>query len=95
MSCLLDSVQRRVTICITSAYKCTKQENVGNRLYLSTLKVRRTNHKLILFYKFKYGLLPKYLSDLCLPQILGKTNYCLRNVNGIQMINTHKTYCLK
>ena len=52
-------------------------------------------HKLILFYKLKSGLLPKYLSDLCPPQISGKTDYCLRNANDIQIIRTNKTYFLK
>ena len=52
-----------------------------------TLKIRRKNHKLTLFFKMINGLSPQYLSDLVSETIDSSSNYNLRNSNDIHLVN--------
>ncbi len=95
MVTLMESIQRRAAIIITSAYKCTKHENLLQELGLNPLSKRRILFKLTLFYKMKNSLTPAYLTDLCPPEVGERTNYNLRNATNTENIASNKNYFFK
>ena len=95
MAHTLESTQRRAALMITSAYKCTKNDNLLNELGLSPLSERRKYFKLVLFFKMKTQRTPEYLSNLCPPEVADKMTYDLRNAAKIDEIKSTKNYFLK
>ena len=63
-SICLENVQRRAARVCTGAMKRTELNKMLNDLGWETLSQRRTNAKLILFYKIKNKLTPTYLSNI-------------------------------
>ena len=95
MANLLESIQRRSALMITSGYKCTKHKELLKELGLSPLSKRRTYFKLVLFYKMKNQITPAYLSNLCPAPVADRTNYNLRNAEDIDPLTSTKNYFLK
>ena len=92
---VLESIQRRAALMITSGYKCTKHDSLLQELGLIPLSQRRTYLKLILFYKIKNQHTPTYLSDLCPAEVAERTNYNLRDAEHTDIIGSNKNYFLK
>ena len=95
MANLLELIQRRSTLIITSGYKCTKHEELLKELGLTPLSKRRTYFKLVLFFKTKNQIAPAYLSDLCPAPVADRTNYNLRNAENTDPLISTKNYFLK
>ena len=57
----LDKLQRKCT----GAFRITSNEKVLKELGWSKLANRRTNHRLVLFYKILNNLAPQYVKRLC------------------------------
>ena len=92
---LLESIQRRAALMITSGYKCTKHDSLLQELGLTPLSQRRTFLKLTLFYKMKNKHTPAYLSNLCPADVAERTNYNLRDSENTDLIKSNKNYFLK
>ena len=73
---LLESLQRRAALICTGAYRHTETSLLLSDLKWRTLKERRLEHKLVLFFKIYHGIYPPYLHDLLPP--LNTYNYNLR-----------------
>ena len=66
---------------------CRKTHVTHSLTGWETLKSRRKQHKLILFYKMVNNLTPIYLSSLLPPQVGNISRYNLRNQDKYQTIN--------
>ena len=75
----LENVQRRAALVCTGALKRTESVKLLNDLEWESISSRRTNAKLILFYKIMNGKTPAYLANL-LPQNAVCERYNLRHV---------------
>ena len=59
---------------------------ITNELGWEELRLRRYFHCLILMYKIKHGVSPKYLVDICPPNVQDVTHYNLRSSQNIRFI---------
>jgi hypothetical protein len=75
----LDTIQCNAARIVSGATaKCTTA-SLTKELCWRTLKTRRKEHRLAMFFKIKNNLAPKYLVDLIPPLVQERTHYGLRN----------------
>ena len=83
----LKKIQKEAARIPSGATKLISIHNLYNEIGWETLKKRRINHKLILFYKTYNNLTPDYLSLLVSSSVNEVLRYNLRNANDVQTIN--------
>ena len=86
----LDKLQRKAGLLGTGAFRITSNEKVLTELGWSKLANRRTNHRLILFYKILNDLAPQYLKRLCNLTSHNTNNYLLRRNNSFLVPTIHR-----
>ena len=96
LSAKIEHTQRQALLAITRAYRHTSQQKLLLELGLKPLSDRRETSKLLLVFKMKNSLTPKYLSNL-LPSESGiGKSIQTRQANTIKMpASNNKTYFLK
>lgn len=83
----LEKIQLEAARIVTGTTKLVSIDNLYSETGWETLKSRRKQHKLILFYKMVNNLTPIYLSSLLPPQVGNISRYNLRNQDKYQTIN--------
>ena len=83
---LIDNVQYKCTIIVSGAMTGTSRAKVSHELGWESLKCRRDTHKLCLFYKMVFHLVPNYLWSLLPPPVNSRTTYFLRNATHFCVI---------
>ena len=83
----LEKIQLEAARIVTGTKKLVSIDNLYSETGWETLKSRRKQHKLILFYKMVDNLTPIYLSSLLPPQVGNISRYNLRNQDKYQTIN--------
>ena len=86
----LDKLQRKASLLCTGAFRITSNEKVLKELGWSKLANRRTNHRLVLFYKILNNLAPQYLKRLCNLTSHNTNNYLLRRNNSFLVPTIHR-----
>ena len=86
----LDKLQRNASLLCTGAFRITSNEKVLKELGWSKLANRRTNHRLVLFYKILNNLAPQYLKRLCNLTSHNTNNYLLRRNNSFLVPTIHR-----
>ncbi len=81
----LENIQVEAARIVTGATKLCSKIKLYNETGWQTLQTRRDQHKLIMLYKMKNGLVPQYLSDLLPQQVGNTTNIRLRNADNLQV----------
>ena len=76
----LEKLQRDAGLTCTGAIRLTSHENLLKELGWEPLSKRRQNHQLVMLFKMKNNMTPKYLSDL-VPHKIGSRRSNLRNSN--------------
>ena len=74
---------------IAGATKVCSIQKLFDDLGWETLQSRRNKHKLITFYKIRYGLAPDYLRDVLPPLIHETIPHNHRNANHIQALSSN------
>ena len=83
----LEKIQLEAARIVTGTTKLVSIDNLYSETGWETLKSRRKQHKLIVFYKMVNNLTPIYLSSLLPPQVGNISRYNLRNQDKYQTIN--------
>ena len=83
----LEKIQLEAARIVTGTTKLVSIDNLYSETGWETLKSRRKQHKLILFYKMVNNLTPIYLSSLLPPQVGNMSRCNLRNQDKYQTIN--------
>ena len=83
----IDKIQNETARIVTGMTKLVPINSLYEETGWETLKNRRKNHKLTVFFKMINGLSPQYLSDLVPTTIDSSSNYNLRNSNNIHLVN--------
>ncbi len=91
----MENIQRQAAIAATRAYNNTSHQQLLLECGIVTLQTRRTQAKLINFYKIKKNIAPAYLLTLLPDEVGNQSNYNLRNTLDIQLPKSTKNYYLK
>ena len=82
----LDLIHHEAARIITRGTKLCSIQKLLSKLGWETLQERRSNHKLVIFYKVINGLTTDYLSDLLPPIVQYNVTYNLRNANNMRSL---------
>ena len=82
-----EKIQLEAARIVTGTTKLVSIDNLYSETGWETLRSRRKQHKLILFYKMVNNLTPIYLPCLLPPQVGNISRYNLRNQDKYQTIN--------
>ena len=90
---LLENIQIESARIVTGSTKFVSIEKLYLELGWETLQKRRTDHKLIMFYKMTHSIAPRYLQDLVPPTTGNRSNYSyqLRNTADPSYVNARTT----
>ena len=83
----IEKIQIEAARIVTGTTKLVSITSLYEETGWETLKTRRKNHKLTLFFKMINGLSPQYLSDLVPATIDNSANYNFSNSNNIHLVN--------
>ena len=86
----LEKNQNEAARIVTGVTRSISLENLYREIGWLTLSDRRKYRKLVLTYKIFNGQTPNYLLDMFPPNVNARTQYTLRNANGIDVI-AHRT----
>ena len=75
---LLEFVQHESAKIVTGAIKGTSRQYLMKELGWEDMKLRRTIHKLMFYYKIVNNLVPNFLKELLPTQVFERTHYSLR-----------------
>ena len=81
---VLGKIQLEAARIVTGTTKLVSLETLHKETGWETLEVRRSKHKLCLFYKMSNNISPEYLSSLVPQPIENTTRYGLRNASNIR-----------
>lgn len=87
----LDKIQNEAARITIGATRLVSITSLYNEVKWDSLEVRRTKHKLTMFYKMAYELTPSYLSTLVPQSVSAISRYNLRNSNDLQTIDARTT----
>ena len=79
----LENLQHRAAIICIGAYRLTEYRALLQELGWETLKERRKNNKLCVYYKILHHIYPDYLFEIIPPQVSRLSEYNLRNCANI------------
>ena len=85
----LDKIQNEAARIVTGATALVSLQALYNEVGWDSLQTRRTNHKLITFFKMQHGLVPHYLSSLTPPSFSETSMYNTRNADDYITIQCH------
>ena len=83
----LEKIQNEAARIATGATRLISLSTLSKEIGWESLEMRRTNHKLTLFYKMTHNLAPLYLSSLVPSTVSNISRYNLRNSNNLQTID--------
>ena len=81
----IQKIQNEAARIVTGATKLVSLDMLNQEIGWESLQVRRSKHKLCMFYKMKNNLCPAYLSSL-VPESFEGTTYNLRNSQNIRPV---------
>ena len=70
---------------VTGAIKGTSKHHLAYELGWEEMRSRRSDHKVILYYKIVNKLCPNYLKNLLSVQVSERTSYSLRNFKNFAL----------
>ena len=82
----LDKIQNEAARIATGATALVSIQALYDEVGWETLQIRRTNHKLSLFFKMQHDLAPTYLTNLVPPSVSETSRYALRNADDYTTI---------
>ena len=86
---LLEFVQCESAKIVTGAIKGTGRQYLMKELGWEDIKLRRTIHKLMFYYKIVNNLVPNYLKELLPTQVFERTHYSLRTQSDFTLFPVH------